>query len=87
MQYILDEAEMNAIRQRETDARKLPTVEALNNVCRHLVSNYALLGASRAHGCIYDKVEQDRVHPNYTPHYCDDCFVAGICPLEKSWSK
>ena len=89
MQYLLSEDEMATIRQRTIDAAKLPSLEALTNVVKHVATKMIAFpqsgeGAASPHGCIH--VEDPR-GPQYRVRYCDRCPVAGICPLPKGWSK
>lgn len=87
MQYLLTEEEMEAIRQRRRIAEKMPDIEALGNVCKHVadtmittqdVNGYGA-GATTPYGCIHS------TGPKYG--YCDRCPVRGICPLPKEFSK
>ncbi len=91
MQYLLTEDEMEEIRQARRSAERMPKLEALTNVCKHLACTAIATKppnggkpTGRPHGCIHvpspDGAETQT-------RYCDRCLVAGICPLPKSWSK
>jgi hypothetical protein len=89
MQYLLSEEEMAAIRADRQAIQKLPTLEGLENVCKHvattMIQTMNVNGggkSDRPHGCVHVKDEH-----GYTAHYCDRCQMAGICPLPKEWSK
>lgn len=92
MQYILDQSEMDEIRDNQKRLLQLGGLEnhmiALTNVCRYVVTQMAEVGGNlangrkpsdRPHGCIHDSLNRAR--------YCDRCPVAGICPQSKEWSK
>lgn len=88
MQYLLTDDEMATIRRERADALKMPNLEALTNVVKHVACQMAEVGSdlpngrkptNRPHGCIH--VDREACW------YCDRCPVAGICPLPKDWSK
>jgi hypothetical protein len=91
MQYLLTEDEMEVIRRERSVVAKLPGMETLINVVRHIACNMVdtkpIKGGTpqtRPHGCIH--VEDPR-GPQWQVQYCDYCSVAGICPQSKNWSK
>lgn len=97
MQYLLSEEEMAVIRdERMAISSKLrgdvrSHVEALTNLCKHvattMIQTQAVNGggvSDRPHGCPH---VPDPRGSGWQTHYCDNCQVAGLCPLPKEYSK
>ena len=90
MQYLLSEEEMEVIRKERLANARMPSLEALVNVCQHVACTMidtkpanGRMPKEHAHGCIH----VDNIDPRWQTHYCDFCPVSGICPQPKSWSK
>lgn len=89
MQYLFSEEEMEVIRLERHDRSKMPSMDALANVCRWIAttatgqirpnSSYVL---NEPHGCIHV-----RKASGFNISNCDYCPVQGICPQPKNWSK
>lgn len=97
MKFLLDQEEMDAIRQERLTLAKLPGgadhMEGLANVCKYVATQMTENGnrlangrkpAEHPHGCIH---EPDPRGSRWQTRYCDGCSVAGICPLSKEYSK
>lgn len=87
MQYLLDNAEMAAIRADREKLRALPGgadhLEALKNVCQFVATHMSETAEVR-HGCIH---VEDPHGPSYQCRYCDGRRVRAICPQPQEWSK
>ena len=89
MQYLLSEEEMATVLREREDRSKMPTMQALVNVCQWIACNatgpirpnssYVM---AKPHGCIHVKAPD-----GFQISYCDFCPVQGICPQPKRWSK
>ena len=87
MQYILNEEEMEEIRQLRAKMKSLPSVDNLQKMCTKIADEWPTYTG-------WDKKKPQPAAPwgcvltaDYE-HYCDKCPVQNICPLEwKSWSK
>jgi hypothetical protein len=97
MQYLVDEAEMAAIRADRLKLAQLPGgvehLRALTEVCQLVATKMVEVPAAdqdgiapslRAHGCPHVR---DHRGERYQTRYCDRCPVAGVCPQTKYWSK
>jgi len=88
MQYILNEEEMEEIRQLRAKMKSLPSVDKLQKMCTKIADEWPTFtgwdgkGEAEPWGCIITaEADNEEWH-------CDKCPVRTICPLEwKSWSK
>lgn len=85
MQYILNEEEMQKVKELETKVKALPPAGMLQVMCTKIADEWPTWkgydGKSDPEpwGCILS-VDYE--------HHCDECPVQSICPMEyKSWSK
>lgn len=80
MQYLLSEEEMEAVRRERLEHARMPNLEELTNVVKHIATTAIPEGRTTPYGCI-------RVDRRNSYGYCDKCPVLGICPLPKDFSK
>ena len=88
MQYILSEEEMAEVRALKERTRSLPDLVKLQEMCTKIADEWPTwrgwnneLGPE-PWGCVIT------YEGNGHEHYCDECPVQDICPMEfKSWSK
>lgn len=88
MQYILNEEEMEEIRQLRVKMKRLPSVDELQEMCTKIADEWPTWHGwsdkdqPQPWGCVITQEEQG------VEWYCDECPVQSICPKEwKSWSK
>ena len=88
MQYILDETEMEEIRQLRKSLKFLPSVEELQKMCTKIADEWPVWRGwdgkdkPKVYGCMITERE------NGQEWYCDHCPVQNICPEEdKEWGQ
>jgi hypothetical protein len=99
MQYLLTEDEMAEVRRLREVGARLPSLEALTNIARHVACQMAEVGndlpngrqpTDKPHGCIHVDGSGPQAPTALRPQkpwYCDRCPAAGFCPQPKEWSK
>lgn len=84
MQYILTQEELDALKNKDREAEKLPSVKDLQKFCSMVADTLSVKSGwykGRVWGCILTTRKSDE-------WFCDDCPAVKVCPYEhKEWSK